>query len=511
MIQDSSNVIEWLTNTATRAPEGIAISDGDTQYCYREYDQLTNGAAHDLVREGVNPGDRVGIFIGKCAAYYLAVYAILKAGACYVPLSLDDPPEILKAKINSVGITTVIIPDASGHGNLSTLSVSLYEMQSATATARGPACRRSGRSKAYVCYTSGSTGTPKPVVINDGALQSFFDGIREHIPTSSTDRFANTAPSYFDIANYDIFSAVIEGATIIPVPPHIQWLPQSLFHYLQTQSLNRVIIPPNQMAPLLEMCSQSGQQLPLVRHVIFGGEVMPNDLQRLLAPVFPNAQFHHVYGPSEATIFCSCFTLPNCHDASELPLGQALKGTEFSVRDPSTGAVLKAGNTGELCIAGAQLFDGYWMLPDATQAVLFHDVASDMIFYRTGDLVEIGAENDLYFRGRLDSMKKVNGVRIDLNGIEGCLEKHNNVAQAVVVMIRQESRMDALGAAVRLNDGADFDPENLRSFCKTHLSPSHVPRKFLQFSSFPTTATGKMDNKSIQAAFLDRANSATNP
>lgn len=501
MMSRVSNVLRWLSDTASSSADLIAISDGETHYSYSDYEKLTNGAGNDLVNLGVLPGDRVGILIGKSASYYLAVYATLKAGAGFVALSQVDPPEILKSKIKSAGIKMIIIDQDTPSENILGTPVSLYNIQQIARSNTGPSCIRYGHSLAYICYTSGSTGNPKPVAISDAALECFFDSIQKRIHTNSTDRIANTAPFFFDIANYDIFSAILSGAVVIPVPPQVQWLPRSLYQCLRDRGITRMIMPPNQLGPLLDMCHRSGFTLPSIRNLIFGGEVMPNEQLKLLPVVFPNATFHNAYGPSETTIFCSLYSFSTDHSDLEVPLGAPLEGSEFRVRDPKTGTFLGAGGLGELCIAGPQLFDGYWAQPDVTEKSMLHDTDSGSLFYKTGDLVEVDSAGNLYFRGRTDSMKKVNGVRVDLVEIEACLASNSNVIQVMVVLVQGKGRLDTLGAAVRLKRNSKNDLSALRQFCQERLQPSHLPRKFQSLSFFPTATTGKVDRNAITDLF----------
>ena len=493
-----------LTEAAARQPQRPAVASDGCLLTYRQMDRLSNQVARALLRAGVGRGDRVGILAPKSAAAVLGVYGALKAGACYVPLDPKAPAGRLSHIVGDSG-AAVIVADEARASQAATLAAAVPRLPSVlvpwTAVAQESAEplaeeRAIETDLAYILYTSGSTGTPKGVMISHRNSLTFVDWAAAAAGLSEQDRVCSPAPLHFDLSVFDIFATCLAGACLTVLPDGAATFPVSIAQWLEAERISVWYSVPSVLTMLA--CYGSLQQFDLsgLRTVIFAGEVFPpNHLARLMAEL-PRPRYLNWYGPTETNV-CTAFEVPaGAPGARPAPIGKACANTEVFAVTSEGRRVSLPGEVGELYVRGPSVMRGYWGQPAKSSEVLVRNpfrAEHDELVYRTGDLVTLEPDGNYAYLGRLDSMVKIHGYRVELGEVEATLYRHPAIHEAAVLPVPDELLGNRLRAVVTAGGAGDLTRENVLDHCRRWL-PSYMVPDIVEFrEALPRTSTGKID------------------
>lgn len=500
---------DLLTETAARVPHNVALSTAERSLTYEELDGLSSRLARTLQDSGVARGDRVGILAPKSAAAVVAVFAALKAGACYVPLDPASPDERLELILADSGVTALLADGANADraGELSAATsdagVVIVDLTPAPEPAAAPdPPGASDADLAYLLYTSGSTGLPKGVMISHRASLTFVRWAQSCVQLDETDRVCSPAPLHFDLSVFDIYASCMAGARMVVVPPMTAMFPVRLARWIEEQHISVWYSVPSVLTLLATHGKLSSFDLSGLRTVIFAGEVFPaKHLARLMAQL-PDARYLNWYGPTETNV-CTWYEVP--HDAAPLtaplPIGRACTGFDvFAVSDDGH-RVSTPGQEGELHVGGPGLMTGYWAAPEKTrEALVAHplDETDDALVYRSGDIVTLDEHGSFVFVGRRDGMVKTRGYRVELGEVEAVLYEHPAVREAVVLPVPDELLGNRLRAVVCAEP--ELSREDVLEHCRRRLPTYMVPDGIEFPARLPRTSTGKVDRVALQSA-----------
>lgn len=469
-----------------RAPEAIALVQGQQKLSYQDLDGRAQRLAHHLINRGIGPGMTVAVCLERSIELIVSLLAILKAGAAYLAL---DPswPETRKQLLIEQSASSMLL---EAHGE------TLFPINSAD---RRPP---SGSPLAYINYTSGTTGSPKGVAITHAAIARLVHPVNG-FRLSAGERILQLAPVAFDAATFEIWGPLLHGGTLVVAPPgHLSlaalaallrqheittlWLTAGLFHAMVEAEL---------------------QALAGVRQVLAGGDVLSSrHVQRLIAAFPEGHSLINGYGPTENTTFTCCHRIKAAAtlDPHSIPIGRPIAGTVVRVLDDN-GNECPIGIPGELHIGGLGLAQGYLDNPELTaERFILDPTSSDPSarLYKSGDLVSWHPDGTLAFQGRIDQQIKLRGFRIEPGEIEAQLLAHPHVAQAAVVLRHDDPnnpRLIAYWVADASQPTTAASSGQLRTFLADRLPDSMVPAAFLQLETLPLTPNGKVDRKSLQA------------
>ena len=509
-----------------RTPEAIALVFGDQQLSYGELNARANRLAHALIDRGVGPEVIVALALERSVELVVALLAILKAGGAYLPLDPAWPPQRL-GQILADAAPAVVISAAGLEISCRTdrqpwlLRLSDHPQGVDGQPASNPAAQEHHpRQLAYLTTTSGSTGVPKGVLIEHRGILRLLDPANPYA-ISSGDRVLQLAPLAFDAATFEIWGALLNGATLVMAPPG-QLSLQELAGLLRQQRISTLWLTAGLFQAMVE---DQPEALASVRQILAGGDVLaPGAVQRLLDRLPAGHQFINGYGPTENTTFTCCHRLAagDAVDPGGLPIGRPIAATVVRVLDRD-GYPCPIGVPGELHIGGAGVARGYLNNPGLTAETFIADPFapdSPARLYRSGDLVSWNPDGTLAFHGRIDQQIKLRGFRIEPGEIEASLLDHPSVAQAVVVQRKDDPANPRLIAywvpqvAMPLEpaDAADGGvaaaaggvavgpaPEQLRTFLAERLPDSMVPSAFVALEALPLTPNGKVDRKALPA------------
>jgi amino acid adenylation domain-containing protein len=488
-------VHELVMQQVQRLPDALAVVSEQQQLTYRQLDQRSNGIARRLRLLGAGPGRCVAVCMERAADLPVALLGVLKAGAYYVPLDLQDSRPRLKTILDECRPAAFIAdPSFPPLDNQDEVAVMHLDDVSDASGFDDP--RETGLTPehpAYMIYTSGTTGKPKGVAISHRSLVNLVHSIAREPGFSSSDRMLGVAPISFDIATMDMFLPLVSGGTLVVADRLAAADPSRLSEMLQ-----RFDITVLQATPVTwRLLTSSGWQGKHGLKMISGGEALPRDLATQLLGL--GGELWNCYGPTETTIYSGVLRIQST--TGPVTIGPPIPNTTFYVLD-ETGRLLPPGVPGELHIGGVGVSNGYVNRPQITQERFLHDPYSqgpDARMFKTGDLVRLVNKQEFEFFGRLDQQVKLRGYRIELGEIEAALRSFPGIENAAAAL-----RDNGLGEPylVAFVTAANRQPDLRR--LRGHLSqllPAHmVPSRFVALNAMPLTNSGKVDRKALMAS-----------
>ncbi|MER5693024.1 amino acid adenylation domain-containing protein [Streptomyces mirabilis] len=503
---------ELFAAQTARTPTATAVLDRDGRaVTYRDLDLASNRLARLLIAEGAGPDRIVALAASRSADMVVALLAILKAGAGYLPVDPEYPVEriafMLRDSAPALLLTTTRVLAGLPETGVRTLVVDRPETAEALRHRSGAAVDdrdRLGRLEpwhtAYVIYTSGTTGTPKGVVMPTGSLVNLLRWHNDDLPRVPDSRTAQFTALSFDVSVQEITSALLFGKTLVIPDDDVRRDPDRLATWLDEQQINELFAPHLVIEAVCEAAVAQDRDLPALLVLAQGGEALvPSRAVREFCRRVPNRRLHNHYGPSE-THLVTAYTLPadTADWPSSVPIGRPIPNVSGHVLDGGL-RLAPPGVPGELYLAGEALAHGYLNRPALTAerfvADPFGEPGSRM--YRTGDLVRRLPDGDLEYLGRTDHQIKIRGVRIEPAEVRDAVAGCPGVTQAEVVVRDDPSGAACLVAYVGAQGGGAPTPAAVREHVAERLPRHMVPAAVVVLDAFPLTPNGKLDRRAL--------------
>ncbi|RME99852.1 MAG: amino acid adenylation domain-containing protein, partial [Bacteroidetes bacterium] len=432
----ADHIVSAFERQVQASPTALALRMAHRQLSYDSLNAQANQLAHSLLAQGLGKGDRVGIHLGRSPELLLAIWAVLKTGAAYVPLPTDLPQERLRELVEQAQ-TKVLLSTQSWrdyHQGLSPFYLDQEDWQQAPT--HNPAKRIAAEDLAYLMFTSGSTGTPKGVMITHGALAHYLNYAVCTYTDGQPRAFALFTRIGFDLTVTSLFTPLLSGGHIVIYPEPAQGPDLAVFAVMEDNQVDVIKLTPAH----LELLRGRSWQHSQLKCMIVGGEAFKTDLARAVQQAFPTGlRIFNEYGPTEATVGCIVYELGQQTDAAAtVPIGLPIPGTEAYLLDPY-GNQVPVGLVGEIYLGGPNLAVGYWQAEAQTQAHFVpHPWREGAALYRTGDLAIYEADRGLSFLERRDQQLKIGGIRVEAAEIERAIVAHTDI-QAVGVVLRERA------------------------------------------------------------------------
>jgi polyketide synthase 12 len=407
--------------------DNVALVCGDTKLTYQELNADANRLAHVLMHQDVGRGDLVGVALDRSIDVVVALLAVMKTGAAYVPIDPSFPAERIRQMIDNADPKLVVTP-ATTPANLSAWAARCLSIDEARAhsnsNAHHPDVEVRADDLAYVIYTSGSTGNPKGVEISHDALCNFLCSMQQQPGCGEADRLLAVTTISFDIAVLELFLPLLCGATTVIAQGHETIDASALLELIKRHAITMMQSTPATWQLLLDS-GWHGE--PRLAKILCGGEALPRQLaDRLLAC---GDSVWNMYGPTETTVWSSVWRV---REDGDVAIGSPIANTQLYVLDEDLSPV-PLGFPGELCIAGAGVARGYHEDPEHTRSRFVDNPFHAGTLYRTGDLARFIEPGKLSVLGRTDGQVKLRGYRIELGDIESAITRHEDISSAVVV------------------------------------------------------------------------------
>jgi amino acid adenylation domain-containing protein len=496
-------VLDLVQAAAARAPQQPALVCGPETVSYADLDQRSNRLANHLIERGIGEESVVGLCLERGAELIVAILAVLKAGAGYLPLDPDYPPERRDYMVTDAGAQLVLSSGElmAGVDGVSTLRLDSDHARSAIAAAPATAPGRvlDPAGLAYVIYTSGSTGKPKGAAVDHRGLLNYISFAAACYPMGTGPGAVLHSSISFDLTVTSVFLPLTRGGRISviaerqPLPALAEWLaePDRPLGFLKlTPAHFRALLPQDADSSSSATATRTAE----VASFVLGGEGLPAELVAPWQAAFPRALFFNEYGPTETVVGCAvqrydAATMP----AGMVPIGRPIQNTELHVLD-AAGNRVHPGVVGELYVGGSGVCRGYLGRPGLTARMFVPDHLSGRAgarLYRTGDLARWDADGVLHFIGRADDQVKVRGHRVELGEIDAALRACAGVADVVTVLRREPEQLVSYYTGEA--DAGELTTLALLTRLRATLPAPLVPDVLHQLPSLPMTSGGKID------------------
>lgn len=484
-------VVDLFRQQVLRTPDAIAVEFETVNLSYDELDKAANRIANYLlIDRHVQPGDRVAVMLDRSAEMIIAIMAILKSGAAYVPIDPENPPSRTDYILKESGANTLLTNASFAalfthyHGSCFLMDAGADMPDSYTAF---PDVTIRPTDLAYVIYTSGSTGHPKGVMIRHESLIDYFFGITARTNIRDCIHFGLVSTIAADLGNTVIYTSLLTGGTLHIFSRADLLDPDKLFakkldclkivpsHWKSLQQVNKTFLP--------DKC------------LIFGGEQLTPDVLEKIKDGNTQCKVYNHYGPTEATIGKIAGQVDLKMATLPIPLGMPFGKDAIYILDDRN-KLTPLGVTGEICITGAGLALGYINQPELTaQKFIPNPFKEHERMYKTGDLGKWMTDGAIVFLGRKDDQVKIHGYRIELSEIEIALRSHPDIDSSFVqARPGKDGEKELIGYLVSRKT---VSPEDLRSFLANTLPAYMLPAHFVFLEQLPLTPNGKVDRKQL--------------
>ncbi len=495
-------VHQIFSDITNKCPDATAVISNNIAYSYRYIESRSNHLAYYLQQHSdIVPGQLVCLCLDRSELYLIAMLAIWKIGAAFVPIFPKDPEEVNLTIIRQSNPCTIL--SNGGYKNNvgifsnlaavifveSVLSTDNFE-QLATPIAADP------QALAYVIFTSGSTGSPKGVMIqHDGMLNHLFAKIND-LEITAKDTLAQIAIQTFDVSIWQFMAPLLVGGTTVVFNPSEAWEPKLLLAKLAVDSVTIIESVPSHLDTILDFLESEAREisLPSLRYFIMNGEPLYPSLCNRWLKFYSDAHLINAYGATECSDDVSHFKLNSVVNEfwKYIPINGTLQNLNIYILDKNKQPVA-VGIIGELYVSGVGVGRGYLNDLKKTNTTFSYDPFSTnkRKMYKTGDLVRYSnVRGEIEFIGRADDQIKLRGYRIELGEIEVALKNHPEIDNAIVVYSKVSKKIIAYFVS-----GNNKEPRinKVRKTLSSQL-PSHmIPTSFIRLKSFPLMPNGKID------------------
>jgi amino acid adenylation domain-containing protein len=498
---EDKTIVDLFQEQALETPDHIALIQDDLNLTYRDLNEQANRLAAYITEQGVKEEDNVGLLAGRGFNMIIGMYAILKAGAAYVPVDPDYPTERQKYILRQSSVSWVIADDnyplkdfinASEFININKVNLNTYGTENPGRTLRS-------RQLAYTIYTSGSTGLPKGVMIEHRSVVNLILWVNNEFKVGEKDRLLFITSMCFDLSVYDIFGMLAAGGSVVIAKQQEVIDVKRLKDLLISQKITFWDSVPTTLNYLVNELKSSGESYiqKNLRLVFLSGDWIPVHLPEEIKKYFPKAKVISLGGATEGTVWSNYFPVNKVEPQwTSIPYGRPIANNFFYVLNDQLQHV-PPGITGELYIGGIGVARGYANDENKTNYSFKPDPFNDMAggrMYRTGDLGRMMPDGNLEFLGRKDTQVKIRGYRVELGEIESVLNKCDLVSQAVV--IAKENNGDKQLISYIVPHGK-FDRKSIISYLKSKLPEYMVPSLWVELQKLPLTSNGKVDRKAL--------------
>lgn len=490
-----TTMVALLEAAATGAPDAVALVSDATELTYAGLHGRANRLARWLIEQGFGADDIIGLRISTSVEFIVAMLAVLKAGAAYLPIDPAYPGDRIEYLVTDAQPKAVI-----GHDELDAAEQSAAQLSDTALTDADRLSPLHPEQLAYVIYTSGSTGQPKGVAVSHRAIAEHIEGFVAEWSMTADDRLLQSSSVSFDASLLDIFVTLSLGAQlIVPKPDAFSDIPY-VADLIGRRGVTVLHMVPSMLSTLL-MLPQVNEWRQL-RHVPVGGEALPGEIADKFSGYF-DAKLRNHYGPTEAVVCSTHMPVTGSHGARVVPIGVPNRNVYAYVLDEELQPV-PAEVIGELYLGGAQLARGYLGRPSLTaQRFVADPFGPGMRLYRTGDLVRRNVSGELEFVGRADEQVKIRGYRIEPGEIESVIAMHPAVVHCLVVPEDTAAGPILAAYVVPVTSAetafTELELDEIRGHAASVLPEYMVPGAYAVIPEIPLTVSGKLDKRALPA------------
>ncbi len=500
-------IIQLFERVAHELPGETALQFNDEKITYAELNSRVNRLCAYLNKAGIQPGDFAGVMIERGSEMIVALLAVLKSGAAYIPIDPGFPDERIKYMLQDSGAELLLMTNSVHHaisGNCKVIDISTVQADIDAMPEGNPLNAASKNDLAYLIYTSGSTGLPKGVMLEHASLANLLLSMQKRPGLNKGDKLLAVTTVSFDIAGLELYLPLISGACLVLADNETCKDGERLLESINKNKISLMQATPSTYKLMLAGNWPDNTDITL----LCGGEALSRELAQKLLPKCK--ALWNMYGPTETCIWSTIKEIKAADEA--ISIGRPIDNTGIYILDKHH-IPLPSGAVGEICISGAGLARDYLNRPELNEEKFTgHPFRNDRKIYHTGDLGKLSAEGELFCLGRNDQQIKVRGFRIETGEIEFNVSRLDGVEEAVVIPGKWNSDDIRLVCFVKVKVGihiANKGDGNFSSLIRdtekkwrndlAKVLPEYMlPSYFIQTDSFPLTANGKTDRKHLE-------------
>jgi surfactin family lipopeptide synthetase C/lichenysin synthetase C len=497
---DGLTLSEWFERYADETPDQIAVAYRDTSLTYSDLNKQANQLARLLRTKGVTRGTIVALLVRRSPEMIVGILAILKAGGAYLPIDPEYPEQRIRYMLEDSGSPLLLtqhdlVDQAAAAYTGEQLFIDDPALYHGDSTSLEPA--GGPDDLAYVIYTSGTTGNPKGILTTHANISRVVKHTN-YIDITATDKLLSLSNYAFDGFTFDLFGALLNGATLVIAPNETILNMGKLMWLIEDECITVMFTT----TALFNLLVDAGDTWMFgLRKLLFGGERSSvKHVRRALHSMGPD-KIIHVYGPTETTVFATFYRVDEiAEDVVTIPIGKPLNLTAAYILSPAN-QLQPVEAAGELCLSGAGVANGYLNRPELTEAKFVpHPFIPVEKLYRSGDLARWLPDGSIELLGRIDDQVKIRGHRIELGEIEERLLRYDGVKEAIVLAVSSDSGETSLCAYVVGLAGSNLTPDELRSHLALTLPGYMVPPVCVLLDKLPLTANGKVNRRLLPKA-----------
>lgn len=499
----ATTMVAVLESASAGAPDAVAVVSDDVNLTYGKLHGRANRLARWLIGQGLGPEDIIGLRMTTSVGFIVAVLAVLKSGAAYLPIDPAYPQERIDYLVHDACPKAVISKE-----EFDAAEGAAAQMSDAALTDADRRGALRPENLAYVIYTSGSTGRPKGVAVSHRAIAEHVQGFIAEWSMTADDRLLQSSSVSFDASLLDIFVTLSLGAQLIVPKPDAFDDIDYVADLISRHGVSVLHMVPSMLSTLLLL--PRIDQWRALRYVPVGGEALPGEVADRFASHF-DAELRNHYGPTEAVVCSTHMLVKGNQGASVVPIGVPNRNVYAYVLDEEMRPV-PSGIVGELYLGGVQLARGYLRRPGLTAERFVADpFHAGMRLYRSGDLVRRNVAGALEFVGRTDEQVKIRGFRIELGEVSSAIARHPAVGYCVVVA--EETAVGPMLCAymVPASGESRLDVDQVRRYAAASLPEYMVPGAFAVIAEIPLTVAGKLDKRALPAPIPVATGSSREP
>ncbi|SKA48510.1 amino acid adenylation domain-containing protein [Chitinophaga eiseniae] len=494
----AESVISLMESQAGKIPDHIAVVFKDEQFTFRQLNDKANQLA-DYLRQthGAGPGVKIGVMLERSHLSVLAMIAVMKSGACYVPVDHKYQKDRIRYIMQDADLSLVLSSKNIAEGTVpeGIAFIDLYDFNYADWSHHNPVLVNQPSDPSFLIYTSGSTGKPKGVVQTHSMLNNL---IHWNICESGIDtglRFLQYNSFSFDVSVQDSWFVCSSGGTIYITPEEMKADFQALSAYIVANKIETLCFPFSALSNFFDRLEPSFIEQQRIKHILCAGEQLTvNKTLENFLHQHPSLCLHNHYGPSETHVVTS-YTMGAARQNYQayVPIGKPLPNTGVYLLDTHRQPV-PLYVTGEVYIGGANVAAGYQHLPELTAERFLQLPWADGVVYKTGDLAYLDRDGDLVYLGRNDNQVKIRGYRIEPGEIKSHLLASDRILQAHVDVVVKNGEKQL--AAYVVPDG-EVTATDIRRQLAGVLPDYMVPAHVVIMEALPVTLNGKIDKAAL--------------
>lgn len=490
-------LFQSLQNTITKHYNSNAFLINSIYYKYSDF-ALSISKIRKSIEVNCNINEKnIGLVVNDDLETYAAIIALWFEGKAYVPLNPTMPRDRNVNVLQQASITTII--DSSAIPLFSNYNlIRSSELEEATINLEPKLT--SDEELAYILFTSGTTGKPKGVPISRANLTGFIDALWDiGFDINENDKCLQMADLTFDFSVMPYVAPLVKGACVCTIPKNkIKY--NYIYKLMNDDGLTVVFMVPSILLYLRPHFTE--MQFPKIRFSLFCGEALHAEITEEWKTCIPNAIVFNVYGPTEATVFCTYYEVKSSSNKAYndiLSIGKPMKGTYTVIVDPSN-KILQDGEAGELCLASVQLTPGYWNDESKNKESFFtlKNNGKEQRFYKTGDLCKRDEDGDIFYLDRMDFQTQIQGFRVELSEIEYYAKEFLEKINIIAIPFENTIGNTEIGLVIESNE---LDYKSLVDYLKTKLPVYMVPKKVKFVDRIELNVNGKIDRKKMKLLF----------